>query len=271
MSTTVTYKGNTLTTVDNQTRTLLTSGKYLEDNITLVDVTQGGTANLVPYVIRPDATKIKTYTYDKKIVANSVLSSLPTYSTSTQEIVAAGNLEEVSTDLSTYDYYVTHRYLTAPIYNTDTIAKGRNEFWFATYAYELASIPPNSFVAKNGTQYATRLTAIPQTGALYRLFYWSSTSAVTLYNTATYGWCMSVNAPSATSNAITIKSPQLNVRGHTTYLNSTVWGQTTDVRYQYIIELWRAPKANLNVDGWGIYQQAMHALDCAKSSSGTLT
>ena len=42
MSTTVTYKGSTLTTVNNQTRTLNTSGKYLEDNITLVDVTSGG-------------------------------------------------------------------------------------------------------------------------------------------------------------------------------------------------------------------------------------
>ena len=42
MSTTVTYKGATLTIVNNQTRTLNTQGKYLEDNITLVDVTQGG-------------------------------------------------------------------------------------------------------------------------------------------------------------------------------------------------------------------------------------
>ena len=42
MSTTVTYKGETLTTVNNQTRTLLTSGKYLEDNITLTDVSGGG-------------------------------------------------------------------------------------------------------------------------------------------------------------------------------------------------------------------------------------
>lgn len=41
MSTTVTYKGETLTTVDNQTRTLLTSGKYLEDDLTLVDVSRG--------------------------------------------------------------------------------------------------------------------------------------------------------------------------------------------------------------------------------------
>ena len=30
MSTTVTYKGNTLTTANNQTRTLKTAGKYME-------------------------------------------------------------------------------------------------------------------------------------------------------------------------------------------------------------------------------------------------
>lgn len=44
MSTTVTYKGNTLTTAENQTRKLLTSGKYLEDDITITDVTSGGTS-----------------------------------------------------------------------------------------------------------------------------------------------------------------------------------------------------------------------------------
>lgn len=42
MSTTVTYKGNTLTTVNNQTRTLNTSGKWMEGDITLVDVTGSG-------------------------------------------------------------------------------------------------------------------------------------------------------------------------------------------------------------------------------------
>lgn len=42
MSATVTYKGATLTTVTNQTRTLETAGTYLEDDITIVDVTSGG-------------------------------------------------------------------------------------------------------------------------------------------------------------------------------------------------------------------------------------
>ena len=39
MSTTVSYKGSTLTTVNNQTRTLHTAGKWLEGDITLVDTT----------------------------------------------------------------------------------------------------------------------------------------------------------------------------------------------------------------------------------------
>lgn len=37
MSTTVTYKDNTLTTVNNATKTLKTAGKYMEDDVTLVD------------------------------------------------------------------------------------------------------------------------------------------------------------------------------------------------------------------------------------------
>lgn len=42
MSTTVTYKGQTLTTVENQTKTLQTAGTWMEGDITLTDVTQGG-------------------------------------------------------------------------------------------------------------------------------------------------------------------------------------------------------------------------------------
>ena len=43
MATTVTYKGATLTTVDNQTKVLETAGKWCEDDFTLVDVSGGGT------------------------------------------------------------------------------------------------------------------------------------------------------------------------------------------------------------------------------------
>jgi len=41
MSTTVKYKGNTLTTVNNQTRTLKTAGQYMEGDVILTDVSGG--------------------------------------------------------------------------------------------------------------------------------------------------------------------------------------------------------------------------------------
>lgn len=60
MSTTVTYKGATLATVDNATVTLETAGKYCEDDFTLTDVSGGGgvqTAN-----ISVDSSDILYYT-----------------------------------------------------------------------------------------------------------------------------------------------------------------------------------------------------------------
>ena len=42
MAATLTYKGSTLTTVDNETKVLKTSGKYMEDDITVVDESSGG-------------------------------------------------------------------------------------------------------------------------------------------------------------------------------------------------------------------------------------
>lgn len=56
MSTTVTYKGSTLTTVNNQTRTLETAGKYLEDDITLVDVSGGGSPTLQNKTVYPSSS-----------------------------------------------------------------------------------------------------------------------------------------------------------------------------------------------------------------------
>lgn len=64
MSTTVTYKGSTLTTAENQTRTLETAGKYLEGNIIITDVTQGGSPTL--------QTITKTYTPTESAQTESV-------------------------------------------------------------------------------------------------------------------------------------------------------------------------------------------------------
>ena len=61
MSTTVTYKGATLTTVDNDTVTLETAGKYCEDDFTLTDVSGGGGVQTA-YVDGVTATDVLYYT-----------------------------------------------------------------------------------------------------------------------------------------------------------------------------------------------------------------
>lgn len=47
MSTTVTYKGNTLTTINNATKKLNTKGKYMEDDVTITDTSSASAVSIV--------------------------------------------------------------------------------------------------------------------------------------------------------------------------------------------------------------------------------
>lgn len=73
MSTTVTYKGNTLTTVNNNTKTLKTAGKYMEDDVILID-----TASNEDVVIKFDGA-IRFLDYDGTVITtyDSVPATLP--------------------------------------------------------------------------------------------------------------------------------------------------------------------------------------------------
>ena len=64
MSTTVKYKGATLATVTNQTKTLLTSGTWLEDDIELTDAGSGGTSKNA-LVVQQGNTRIASTSYTK--------------------------------------------------------------------------------------------------------------------------------------------------------------------------------------------------------------
>jgi len=78
MSSTVTYKGNTIATVSNNTKTLTTAGTYLEDDITITDVSASTTLQ----------TKTKSYT--------------PTESSQTEDVTADSGydaLEKVSVSI----------------------------------------------------------------------------------------------------------------------------------------------------------------------------
>ena len=95
MSTTVSYKGETLTTVTNQTRTLKTAGKYMEADVILTDTTQGGgtyqsktvSPSTSQQTVRPDTG----YDALSQVTVNAMPAmSLPQYPDSTSTGTRAG-------------------------------------------------------------------------------------------------------------------------------------------------------------------------------------
>lgn len=255
--------------------------KSITANGTGIDVAQYALADVAVQptlkyaTLRPDATVVKTYSYDKLLVTDSVIESIPAYSTTSVTLKAAAALTETYTlDYANYDYLIAVRCLTYPIYNTTTVGKGRPEWHFTQALYEIAEIPANTFTSIRGereTAYTSRTAALLTLTAMSRLIYWSSASAVSTYSTTAYGICQSITAPSLSSGVVTFTSPQVNARGSSTYFASTYWGYVTDIRVQWVQEVYRVAKGSLNMDGFNAKTNIMHIVDCVNSSSRTLT
>lgn len=244
---------------------------YLADGSKAVGEASGGSTNLTPIVLRPDAELIEQYTYDKYIVQDEGV-TLSSYSTTAKTLKASETLDELTVDTANYDYYLVKRMLTIPEYSIETKAKGRSEFAFNSYLYELAKVPANTVATLiDPTKKVTTNTYTTAAMSAYRLLYWSSASAVALYSTAAYGTYQTAAAPTLSGSTWIIKSPAFGIRGHATYFTSTYYNALTDIRYQYAIDVYRAPKNNLNVDGWTMEQNVLKIIDCVNTDEHTLT
>ena len=226
-------------------------------------------------VIRPDAEKVKTWGWDAYAVDDWEL-TIPAYSTSAQTIKASTALsnDTYTINYADYDYYIIEEMLSIPTYSISTIAKGRVEYWIGAYAFEVAEIPGHNFhtLIDPSKDYASRVAAIRATGVGYYSLYWSSATAVTPYSTGAYSVVQTAVAPTLGSGGvITINTPAVTVRGSTTYFVNTFFNAITDILYQWITELWRAPKSNLNLDGWGTKQALQHIITCIDTPTQTLT
>ena len=256
------------------TNITLQGADYPDVPSVILPQTGGGTAefwrDMKPYLIRPDAERVKIGTYDKLIHEDEGV-TIPTYSTSAKTLKATENTMATTLDYSTYNYYVIERTLTIPYYTTTAIAKGRAEYHIGSHLWEIVDIPANSYITLvDGKKYASRSVG-GSVQSYARLLYWSSASAISPYSTSAYGVFQAFNAPVISSSTLTLRTPTLGMRGHTAYLSETFYNAITDIRFQYILELWRCRKNNLNVSGWGLEQQARHVLDCVNSATHVLT
>lgn len=219
--------------------------------------------------IRPDAELVNKWTMDQYAVADLEL-TIPSYSTKDSVLKAAVTLDTYTGDPLTYRYFITERTLTIPEYSITTLAKGRQEYTMGWAQYEWLYNPSGQMQTIINPSKAYGVYSQIQKATLEREVYWSSATAVGIYPSSNYGAKQPFTFPTITNNkTITIKSPQIAIRGQTTYFTQTFFDAIEDIRCQYVIELWRVPLTG--VDGWVFGTQMDSVLNDIKNNGGTLT
>lgn len=252
----------------------ITQGKLAYVNGSLVTGTnQGGGGGAVKVgALRPDAELVQTWSYDKLWVADGE-GTIPAYTHTQQTLKTYSTLTPtVTLDPSTYNYYIVGRYLTYPIYNNTIKAKGREEYHSVVNGYELVQIPIGTFDSMDKSKSNTSALDYLMQGitAQHLILFWNSSTALNVASTSGYGANMSPYPPTVSNGILTVYSPYMYMRGSSSYLNSTYWDYITDIRFQWIIELYRAP-ISASVKGWERLSQLYHMRDCVNDTSHTLT
>ena len=248
------------------------SGKQFYDaSGTLTQGTASGGGGGAPKmgVLRPDAELWKSWTYDKMAVADEG-KTIPAYATTAQSMIASETLETVALDLDSYTYELLIRTLSAPVYNTNTLGSGRFISSDIVGCYEVFYIPSGA-MSDHGVSLAADYQNLKSaTQQLY--FYFSGASSISLYSASNNYGCYAIpQAPTLSAGSLTVKSPACSMKGYGTYYSTTYWNATTDVRYQYVIELYRTPTNNQYFDGYALLSQGIHTIECAQSATGKLT
>ena len=221
-------------------------------------------------VMRPDAELIQTYTLDHMTVDDDEV-TIPEYSTSAKTLLAGQNLSPtIAVDHDNYNYLIVEKTLTIPTYDIDTKAKGRQDYSCGIAIYEIVKIPGSTFKSRDGTATITADAFSIPVSSYYRQIYYSSATAIAAYTASTYGIHQVFTAPAISATVLTVKTPSLYIRGSTTYLTSTYYNALTDWRNQCVIDVYRAPKDNLNFDGWGNHNISLELFDDIKNNNFVL-
>lgn len=271
---TITYKGLPIATMDaSGTKTLTTQGKYCEDNIAVAYVKPSGDSIKFP-VIRPDAELVQRWSVDHLLVADDGV-TLPEAPVAAKiDLVESEQLPDITVDLTNYKYFVSQRTIAYPIYSNSEIGRGRFEYGICESCYETLALNANEFVSlvDSDKSYPSGSFVFVGTIQTRGLYFTATIGSMGVYTSATYGLYSVPNTPSLIGSAIRLSLPSLSVRCQANIYDEPFWNVTTDIRYQYIVEIWRTPKgSDRDMDGWSNTMQMERALDCVLSQSHTLT
>ena len=222
-------------------------------------------------ILRPDAELVQSWTYDKRIVADEGV-TIPAYSTANQTLKASEQIAEIAADTENYRYFLVFRTLAIPEYNTEDVGRGRFEWSCMVGAYEFIFTPMEGIKPLVSGEYriSTNSAAV-QGNVSYRGICFASATSISIYATNIYGiWTPSV-APSYVSGNIRINTPNFTMRGQPNIFDQPFWEALTDIRFQYVFELWREPIDSLQYRGWSNQQSVDKALDCLYSTNHKLT
>ena len=271
---TITYKGSPIVTIDaSGTKTLTTQGKYCEANIGVEYVKPSGGSISFP-VIRPDVELVQRWSVDHLLVADDGVTLPEAPMDAKVDLVASQTLPDITVDLTNYKYFVSQRTIAYPIYSSSEIARGRFEYSICEASHEALAFDASEFVslADSEKNYYAGQFVFVGTVQPRGLYFTATAGSMGVYTSATYGLYSVPNAPTLTSGAIRLSTPTLTVRCQANIYDEPFWNITTDIRYQYIVEVWRAPRgADRDMDGWSNMMQMERALECVLSQSHTLT
>lgn len=232
----------------------------------------GGGGTVKRYGIRPDAELVNSWSYDKQVVRDEHV-TIPAYSTTNVVLIPSADIATYVVDHTNYAYLVTERILSIPIYKSSyTGGAGKQEYVLSAINYELVYAAANAFQTLDGSKaYATANPAFVTHGQHCRFLRWSNATTVALYTSAAYGVGHTYTTPTIVANGtLTVKTPPFQIRGHATYLNQATYEAVEDIRNQYVIELWRAPKSPTLPNGWDVYSGFDSIMDDIKNNNHKL-
>lgn len=256
--------------VDVQPLSVTENGEYSETGKAYSPVTVAVPQTVKQIAIRPDAELWKSWTYDKRIVADEGI-AIPPYQATTVTLKSTEQLDEITADAANYKYFLTFRTLVIPEYNTDVIGRGRYEWSSMVGAYDFVFTPMAELhPLVDGTYTIATNSAAVQGSVSYRSLYFTSATGISIYATTSYGIWTTAVSPTYVGGKIKLNSPNFQMRAQANIFDQLYYEALTDIRFQYVYELWRAPIGSLQYNGWSNQQLVDKSLDCLYSQNHKL-